>query len=135
MWITKVGRDVGWNGRLELTYLHCVCVFVCVCALSCVQLCNPWTAAHQAPLSVEFSRQFDNCPDNFLKINFYWSIVASQCYFLLLQEHESAICMRIYSHIPSVFYFLPFRSPQSIGRVPYAIQFSFSVFISYPFYT
>ena len=24
---------------------------------SCLSLCNPWTVAHQAPLSVEFSRQ------------------------------------------------------------------------------
>ena len=26
---------------------------------SCLTLCNPWTAAHQAPLSTEFSRQED----------------------------------------------------------------------------
>ena len=31
---------------------------VCVCALSHVQFfATPWTAAHQAPLSMEFSRQ------------------------------------------------------------------------------
>ena len=32
---------------------------VCVCeSLSCVQLfATPWTVAHQAPLSMEFSRQ------------------------------------------------------------------------------
>ena len=31
---------------------------VCVCALSCVWLfATPWTVAHQAPLSIEFSRQ------------------------------------------------------------------------------
>ena len=33
---------------------------VCVCAQSCYHVCvfvTPWTAAHQAPLSVEFSRQ------------------------------------------------------------------------------
>ena len=40
----------------------CVCVCVCVCVyaheLSCVQpFAGPWTIAHQAPLSVEFSRQ------------------------------------------------------------------------------
>ena len=38
----------------------CVCVCVCVCGcqlLSCVQLCNPQTAACQAPLSMGFSRQ------------------------------------------------------------------------------
>ena len=31
---------------------------VCVCVLSRVQLfATPWTVAHQAPLSIEFSRQ------------------------------------------------------------------------------
>ena len=35
-----------------------VCVCVCTCVLSCVQLLAiPWTVAHQAPLSMEFSRQ------------------------------------------------------------------------------
>ena len=30
----------------------------CMCVLSCVQLfVTPWTVAHQAPLSMEFSRQ------------------------------------------------------------------------------
>ena len=36
----------------------CECVCVCVCMLSCVQLfVTPWTVAHQAPLSMEFSQQ------------------------------------------------------------------------------
>ena len=31
---------------------------MCVCVLSCVQLfAAPWTVAHQAPISMEFSRQ------------------------------------------------------------------------------
>ena len=30
-----------------------VCAYVC----SVVSLCDPWTVAHQAPLSLEFSRQ------------------------------------------------------------------------------
>ena len=35
-----------------------VCVCVCVCVLSHGQLfVTPWTVAHQAPLSMEFSRQ------------------------------------------------------------------------------
>ena len=35
-----------------------LCVCVCVCELSCVPLfATPWTVAHQAPLSMEFSRQ------------------------------------------------------------------------------
>ena len=36
-----------------------VCVCVCVCVLvaqSCPTLCDPWTVAHQAPLSVGSSR-------------------------------------------------------------------------------
>ena len=33
-------------------------MFVCACVLSCVRLSvTPWTAAHQAPLSVGFPRQ------------------------------------------------------------------------------
>ena len=37
-----------------------VCVCVCVCVLvtqSCPTLYDPWTVAHQAPLSMGFSRQ------------------------------------------------------------------------------
>ena len=38
----------------------CVCVCVCVCLLSRVRLfATPWTVAHQAPLSMRFSRQED----------------------------------------------------------------------------
>ena len=34
-----------------------VCVHVCMCMLSHVQFfAKPWTAAHQAPLSMEFPR-------------------------------------------------------------------------------
>ena len=36
----------------------CVCVCVCVCALSHAQLfATLWTVAHQAPLSIGFTRQ------------------------------------------------------------------------------
>ena len=35
----------------------CVCVCVCVCVLSCIWLCDPWTVARRAPLSMKFSRQ------------------------------------------------------------------------------
>ena len=38
--------------------LGCVCVCVCVCALSHAQLfATLWTVAHQAPLSIGFTRQ------------------------------------------------------------------------------
>ena len=43
--------------RPDISFL-CVCVCVCVLvAQLCHTLCNPWTVAHQAPLSMEFSRQ------------------------------------------------------------------------------
>ena len=35
----------------------CVCVCVCMHAQLCLTFCDPWTTAHQAPLSLEFSRQ------------------------------------------------------------------------------
>ena len=36
----------------------CTCVCACVCVLSCVWLRDPiWTVAHEAPPSMEFSRQ------------------------------------------------------------------------------
>ena len=42
----------------HLTSRKCVCVCVCVLVAQFVQLfVTPWTAAHQAPLSMEFSRQ------------------------------------------------------------------------------
>ena len=58
----------GFRGRVYV----CVCVCVCVCARVCVCVCErvcvctlshvqlfvtPWSVAHQAPLSVGFSRQ------------------------------------------------------------------------------
>ena len=46
-------RDV-----LILVLPLCVCVCVCVCELlSCVRLCHPMDCSHQAPLSMEVSRQ------------------------------------------------------------------------------
>ena len=44
---------------LKNTYLFTT-VCVCMCACVCAQLClfaTPWTIAHQAPLSMEFSKQ------------------------------------------------------------------------------
>ena len=35
----------------------CVCVCVCVCLVISNSFVTPWTVAHQAPLSMEFSRQ------------------------------------------------------------------------------
>ena len=45
------------------SFLVCVCVCVCVCACRCVcrsvvsDSSTPWTVAHQAPLSMQLSRQ------------------------------------------------------------------------------
>ena len=52
-----------WFSLSEIRIEECVCV--CVCARTCVRLviqpcltfCDPWTVAHQAPLSMGFSRQ------------------------------------------------------------------------------
>ena len=61
-------REMGWGkeeGKMNLTNLWvtlcvCVCVCVCVCfgrSIVSGSLWPPWTVAHQAPLSVGFSRQ------------------------------------------------------------------------------
>ena len=44
------------------------------------------------------------------KINFYWSIVALQCYVSFRCPAKWVSCM--YTHIPSCLEFLPIRSPQ-----------------------
>ena len=57
-------RNVAWRGfdRMEgaggeinptLSFQLCVCSV----AQSCLSLCDPWIAAHQPPLSMEFSRK------------------------------------------------------------------------------
>ena len=51
------GTNIFWCQKM----LWCQFLFltdVCVCVLSHIQLfATPWTVAHQAPLSMEFSRQ------------------------------------------------------------------------------
>ena len=37
--------------------IHSMCGVVVLIAQLCLTLCNPWTVACQAPLSMEFSRQ------------------------------------------------------------------------------
>ena len=55
-WVTI--KYISYHGPWSmLCESHCVCVCVCVCVY-CVQLfATPWTIAHQAPLSTQFSRQ------------------------------------------------------------------------------
>ena len=54
-------RSILWLSNIPVCECVCVCVCLYTCIYiiqSCVTLCNPWTVAHQAPLSVgEFSRQ------------------------------------------------------------------------------
>ena len=48
------------TGSLFVCLCMCVCSFLqhaCLCAQSCLTFCNPWTVAHQAPLSMGLSRQ------------------------------------------------------------------------------
>ena len=59
--ITQVNmRGVSQNTEIPsqgpLHMCVCVCVYVLVTQL-CLTLCDPWTVACQAPLSMEFSRQ------------------------------------------------------------------------------
>ena len=62
MWHKKKLQVVCSNRRIcgeegRRVYV-CVCVCVYVYALSGIRLCAiPWTVAHQAPLSMRFSRQ------------------------------------------------------------------------------
>ena len=37
--------------------MWCICVYVCSVTQLCLTLVTPWTIAHQAPLSMEFSMQ------------------------------------------------------------------------------
>ena len=57
VWIifTKI-TDVSWESDLVITFqIYRAAIRSC---FSCVWLCvTPWTVAHQAPLSMEFSRQ------------------------------------------------------------------------------
>ena len=53
---TKIGKQYTIYAYVQSC--SCVCVCVCVCMLSSVWLfAIPWTIAHQAPLSMEFSSQ------------------------------------------------------------------------------
>ena len=60
------GRDMDGkqvHGKMFKIISHCVCVCVCVCVYGCQSLscvwffATPWTVAHQASLSIGFSRQ------------------------------------------------------------------------------
>ena len=48
-------QSVGGGGRLS--QFNKICKHLCLGAQSCPTLCDPWTVAHQAPLSMEVSRQ------------------------------------------------------------------------------
>ena len=61
------------GGQNSVTKTDDVSISMCVCAKllqSCPTLCNPWTVAHQAPLSMGFSRQeYCLCFGNFSTVN------------------------------------------------------------------
>ena len=51
------GMKQGWRGKRKPGLTGCVCLVTQSC-VSCTQLfVTPWTVAHQAPLSMGFSRQ------------------------------------------------------------------------------
>ena len=52
----KESMSAGWEEEFQLISLSVV-VIVVVQSISRVLLSYPWTVAHQAPLSMEFSRQ------------------------------------------------------------------------------
>ena len=56
----KLGKELGFS--LYFTVNDSVCIFLyqktkCASCWSCLTLWTPWTVAHQAPLSMGFSRQ------------------------------------------------------------------------------
>ena len=53
--VFKVNTDFLYNVERQFPLL----VLLCLVAQSCPTLGTPWTVAHQAPLSLEFSRQED----------------------------------------------------------------------------
>ena len=56
--ITETHSVCVYNIEYYIYIYMCVCVRVCVYVLSCVQLfATPWTIVHQAPPSMEYSRQ------------------------------------------------------------------------------
>ena len=48
---------MGINWEIGIDMYNTLCVYVCLVTRLCPTLCDPWTVAHQSPLSMEFSRQ------------------------------------------------------------------------------
>ena len=62
-WVTI--KYISYHGPWSmLCESHSVCVCVCVC------IATPWTIAHQAPLSMQFSRQEHWSPIKYKLINY-----------------------------------------------------------------
>ena len=53
-WDKIIANETTDKGLISKIYKQLVCVLV---AQLCPTLCEPWTGAHQAPLSMGFSRQ------------------------------------------------------------------------------
>ena len=50
-------RDICIHVFVCFCMFYCCCLVAELCAKSCLTLCNPWTVAHQVPLSTRFLRQ------------------------------------------------------------------------------
>ena len=84
-------------------YNKVIQLYMCMCTQSCSTLCDPVTVAHQAPLSMEFSRQE------------YWS---GFCHFLLRGSFQprDGTCVSCISCIGSqiLYHFSHLGSPLGI---------------------
>ena len=57
--VTQTSLHLIFIASFNCHFFHIfkISLFICVCAQSCLILCNPIDLARQAPLSMEFSRQ------------------------------------------------------------------------------
>ena len=79
------------NFRLSFFFFFCLLLLLLLSRFSCVQLyATPWTAAHQAPPSVGFSRQE------------YWSGVPLPSPFFCLLSSFWKICLHLEASLPPV---------------------------------
>ena len=97
-WCHTMHMSINMDLQLHFKWLQlivwvCVCTCVCVQLLSCVQLfATPWTAAHQSPLSMGFSRQeyWSGLPDHLfskqLFLDIYFKIFLTWTIFKVFIE-------------------------------------------------
>ena len=56
-WILLLSLVTSTTGYCFCLYVHIWCHCCCLATKSCLTLCDPWTIAHQALLSIGFPRQ------------------------------------------------------------------------------